>query len=243
MQRTDSAVSSLPTDTLLTTPGAELSTLLSALQRMKDGDFSVRLPGDWTGLDGKIADTFNEIVASNARMAERARTGRHRRRQAGQDAAARQVRPAERRLGRDGDVGQHADRRPALADDRSDARARRRGQGRPAADRAARRRRPAARGRVPPLGHDRQHDDRAARRVHVGSDARGARGRHRRQARRPGAGPQRQRRLEGPDRQRQLDGEQPDRRRSATSPKSPSPSPAATCRARSRSTSAARSCS
>src|SRR4029453_16090692 len=70
MQRTDSAVSSLPTDTLLTTPGAELSTLLSALQRMKDGDFSVRLPGNWVGLDGKIADTFNEIVASNARMAD-----------------------------------------------------------------------------------------------------------------------------------------------------------------------------
>jgi HAMP domain-containing protein/CheY-like chemotaxis protein/signal transduction histidine kinase len=70
MQRTDRAVSSLPTDTLLTAPGAELSTLLSALQRMKDGDFSVRLPGNWVGLDGKIADTFNEIVASNARMAD-----------------------------------------------------------------------------------------------------------------------------------------------------------------------------
>src|SRR4029453_4355662 len=73
MQRTDSAVSSLPTDTLLTTPGAELSTLLSALQRMKEGDFSVRLPGNWVGLNGKIADTFNEIVASNERIAEELR--------------------------------------------------------------------------------------------------------------------------------------------------------------------------
>ena len=36
---------------------------------MRDGDFSVRLPGDWTGFDGKIADTFNEIAATNARMA------------------------------------------------------------------------------------------------------------------------------------------------------------------------------
>ena len=44
--------------------------LLQALQRMRDGDFSVRLPGDWTGLGGKVADTFNEIVASNRRMAE-----------------------------------------------------------------------------------------------------------------------------------------------------------------------------
>jgi HAMP domain-containing protein/CheY-like chemotaxis protein/signal transduction histidine kinase len=46
-----------------------LSELLRALQAVRDGDFSVRLPGDWTGLEGKIADIFNEIVASNARMA------------------------------------------------------------------------------------------------------------------------------------------------------------------------------
>ena len=69
------------------------------------------------------------------------------------------------------------------------------------------------------LGHHRQHDDQAARRVHLGSDARRARGRHRRQARRPGAGAGSDRRVEGPDRERQLDGVEPDRRRSATSPK------------------------
>jgi nitrogen fixation/metabolism regulation signal transduction histidine kinase len=43
--------------------------LLSALQAVRGGDFSVRLPGDRVGIDGKIADTFNEIVAANARMA------------------------------------------------------------------------------------------------------------------------------------------------------------------------------
>src|SRR5262245_32180442 len=43
--------------------------LLSALQQMRDGDFSVRLPGNWTGVGGKIADAFNEIAAANARMA------------------------------------------------------------------------------------------------------------------------------------------------------------------------------
>ncbi|HXU30929.1 MAG TPA: HAMP domain-containing protein, partial [Thermoanaerobaculia bacterium] len=43
--------------------------LLEALRGMLDGDFSVRLPGDWAGVDGKIADTFNEIVASNRKMA------------------------------------------------------------------------------------------------------------------------------------------------------------------------------
>ena len=45
------------------------SELLQALIAMRDGDFTVRLPSDWTGLNGKIADTFNEIVAANARMA------------------------------------------------------------------------------------------------------------------------------------------------------------------------------
>ena len=50
--------------------------LLAALQAVADGDFSVRLPGHWTGLDGKIADRFNEIVASNQQMArELARVG------------------------------------------------------------------------------------------------------------------------------------------------------------------------
>src|SRR6185436_17152768 len=44
--------------------------VLAALQAVRDGDFSARLPGDRTGLPGKIADTFNEIVAANAEMAE-----------------------------------------------------------------------------------------------------------------------------------------------------------------------------
>ncbi|MEO7001300.1 MAG: HAMP domain-containing protein [Ktedonobacterales bacterium] len=44
---------------------------------MRDGDFSVRLPGDWIGLEGKIADTFNEIVASNQQMAQELRRVGH----------------------------------------------------------------------------------------------------------------------------------------------------------------------
>jgi HAMP domain-containing protein/CheY-like chemotaxis protein len=43
--------------------------LLRALQAMRDGDFSVRLPGDQVGMAGKIADTFNEIVASTQHLA------------------------------------------------------------------------------------------------------------------------------------------------------------------------------
>ncbi len=49
---------------------ADLSVILSSLQTMRDGDFSVRLPGNWTGLAGKIADTFNEIVTANQQMAK-----------------------------------------------------------------------------------------------------------------------------------------------------------------------------
>jgi len=48
---------------------ADLSAILASLQTMRDGDFSVRLPGSWTGLAGKIADTFNSIVAANQQMA------------------------------------------------------------------------------------------------------------------------------------------------------------------------------
>jgi len=48
----------------------DMTMVLAALQTMRDGDFSVRLPGSWTGLGGKIADTFNDIVAANQQMAE-----------------------------------------------------------------------------------------------------------------------------------------------------------------------------
>ena len=42
---------------------------MRALQAVRDGDFSVRLASDQTGLAGKVADTFNEIVSSNERLA------------------------------------------------------------------------------------------------------------------------------------------------------------------------------
>jgi HAMP domain-containing protein/CheY-like chemotaxis protein/signal transduction histidine kinase len=49
---------------------AELRQLLASLQAVRNGDFSVRLPTDQAGIAGRIADTFNEIVAANARMAQ-----------------------------------------------------------------------------------------------------------------------------------------------------------------------------
>src|ERR1700716_844893 len=48
----------------------DLHRMLQALQTVRVGDFSIRLPGNGTGLGGKIADTFNEIVAANERMAK-----------------------------------------------------------------------------------------------------------------------------------------------------------------------------
>jgi len=49
-------------------PVNDLALILAGLQTMRDGDFSVRLPVSWVGLEGKIADTFNEIVAANEQM-------------------------------------------------------------------------------------------------------------------------------------------------------------------------------
>src|SRR4051794_36720680 len=48
----------------------ELRHMLHALQAVRVGDFSVRLPADGIGIAGKIADCFNEIVAANERMAQ-----------------------------------------------------------------------------------------------------------------------------------------------------------------------------
>ena len=49
---------------------AVLHDLLRALQAMRVGDFSVRLPVNAGGVEGKIADTFNEIVAANQTLAK-----------------------------------------------------------------------------------------------------------------------------------------------------------------------------
>jgi HAMP domain-containing protein/CheY-like chemotaxis protein/signal transduction histidine kinase len=51
----------------------DLSVILGSLQIMRDGDFSVRLPGSWTGLAGKLADTFNDIASTNEQMARELR--------------------------------------------------------------------------------------------------------------------------------------------------------------------------
>ncbi len=70
--------------------------LLRALQAVRDGDFSVRLASDHTGLAGKVADTFNEIVTSNQRLArELERAGKI----VGKDGQTRHRMASERRSG------------------------------------------------------------------------------------------------------------------------------------------------
>src|SRR5438309_478966 len=47
----------------------DTSLLLSILTAVKKGDFSVRLPVDWTGLGGKIADALNDLIEMNEKIA------------------------------------------------------------------------------------------------------------------------------------------------------------------------------
>ena len=42
--------------------------LLSTLMALKKGDFTARMPSDWTGVAGKIADTLNEIIEIKEKM-------------------------------------------------------------------------------------------------------------------------------------------------------------------------------
>ncbi|RJF96088.1 HAMP domain-containing protein [Noviherbaspirillum saxi] len=48
----------------------DVKVLLATLRALKKGDFSARMPADWTGLAGKVADTLNEIIETNQSMAE-----------------------------------------------------------------------------------------------------------------------------------------------------------------------------
>ncbi|MBK5294529.1 MAG: GAF domain-containing protein, partial [Acidobacteriia bacterium] len=50
-------------------PPLDAKQILKILTAFKKGDFSVRLPLDWTGVAGKVADTFNSIVETNERVA------------------------------------------------------------------------------------------------------------------------------------------------------------------------------
>ena len=48
----------------------EVTTILHALTALKRGDASVRLPAEWHGVLGRVADAFNDVVERNQRMAQ-----------------------------------------------------------------------------------------------------------------------------------------------------------------------------
>src|SRR5258706_195262 len=50
------------------TSDSEMMHMLAALTALKRCDGSVRLPSEWTGIAGKVADAFNDVVDLNERM-------------------------------------------------------------------------------------------------------------------------------------------------------------------------------
>src|SRR5215510_4875037 len=50
------------------TNGLDTKLLLKTLTAIKKGDFSVRLPKNWSGEQGKIAATLNDVIAINERL-------------------------------------------------------------------------------------------------------------------------------------------------------------------------------
>src|SRR5207237_344210 len=68
---------------------AVLQRMLKCLSSVRSGTFSVRLPSDWTGIEGKVADAIKDIITTNERM-------------------ARELRPVSRMVGKQGKIGQRA---------------------------------------------------------------------------------------------------------------------------------------
>src|SRR5687767_13267572 len=69
------AIDELPKETSMDmvtemTDELDVKVLLAALTALKKGNFSARMPANWTGMAGKVADTLNEIIEMNQQMAE-----------------------------------------------------------------------------------------------------------------------------------------------------------------------------
>ena len=179
---------------------AELTALLFALTALKKGRPGVRLPAEWTGIAGKVADAFNEVVEQNERMAnELARLSR---------VVGKEGR-LDQRLSL-GDVGgfweESVESVNELIDDLvhpTSETARVIGavaQGDLSQTMALEVDDRPLQGEFLRTAKHHQHDGGSARLVRLGSDPRGPRSGHRRQARRPGQGEGRGRHVEGPDR-------------------------------------------
>jgi HAMP domain-containing protein/signal transduction histidine kinase/DNA-binding response OmpR family regulator len=67
------AVANSPSVTQPAPDTLDTTQLLNTLISLKRGDFSVRLPATWTGVAGKIADTLNEVIELNEKLASELR--------------------------------------------------------------------------------------------------------------------------------------------------------------------------
>ena len=80
-RRTRAAASATTRPAAATASAEPLLQLLAAMQEVNAGDFSVKLPQHWDGIEGKLATAFNDIVNQNKRLAtELARVGQNARR-------------------------------------------------------------------------------------------------------------------------------------------------------------------
>src|SRR5258708_7718114 len=71
--------------TKVTTNGIDTRVALNVLTAVKKGDFSVRMPSNWTGSAGKVASSLNDIIESNQRL-------------------EREIRRLSKRVGKEGQV-------------------------------------------------------------------------------------------------------------------------------------------
>ncbi len=76
----------------------ESNVLLETLVAFKKGDFSVRMPVDLVGMEGKIADALNDVLELNEKMANALRSHQPLGRQRRQDRPARVDRDHERKM-------------------------------------------------------------------------------------------------------------------------------------------------
>jgi methyl-accepting chemotaxis protein len=60
----------MPLDERANVSTDEIAVILGALNALKRGDATVRLPIEWPGTLGRVADAFNDVVERNDRMAQ-----------------------------------------------------------------------------------------------------------------------------------------------------------------------------
>ncbi len=122
-------------------------------RRSKRATSRARMPLDWTGVAGKVADGLNDVIVANQALgAELARVSRVVG-QGGQALAASRARRMDPELVGQRRVGQQPDRRPRATDERDAARHRRRRRRRPEQEGLGRRPRRDARAEE----HDQRH--------------------------------------------------------------------------------------